>query len=206
MEIAANVRYGVNTLVKEVLEQNYFAHNNIIYQQMEGLAMGAPTSSIFSEAFIQYLEHTQIVNILAKYNVIAYHRYVDDILIVYNSDNINIEHLLSKFNGLHPDMQFTIEMETEIRLNFLDIAVHRMQRKLQFGFYRKPTATDIMIHSQSCHPREHKWSGIAYLINRLRMYPIENELEENNIIEREISSSHGGEYDVQSCLLGYTAV
>jgi hypothetical protein len=23
---------------------------------------------------------------------------------------------------------------------------------------------------------------------------------------REISSSHGGEYDVQSCLLGYTAV
>jgi hypothetical protein len=32
MGIAANVRYGVNTLVKEVLEQNYFAHNNIIYQ------------------------------------------------------------------------------------------------------------------------------------------------------------------------------
>jgi hypothetical protein len=61
MGIAANVRYGVNTLVKEVLEQNYFAHNNIIYQQTEGLAMGAPTYSIFSEAFIQRLEHTQIV-------------------------------------------------------------------------------------------------------------------------------------------------
>jgi hypothetical protein len=27
-----------------------------------------------------------------------------------------------------------------------------------------------------------------------------------NISSREISSSHGGEYDVQSCLLGYTAV
>jgi hypothetical protein len=80
-------------------------------------------------------------------------------------------------------MQFKIEMETENRLNFLDIAIHRMQRKLQFGIYRKPTATDIMIHSQSCHPREHKWSGIAYLINRLRTYPIENKLEEKNIIE-----------------------
>jgi hypothetical protein len=170
-------------LVKEVLEQNYFAHNNIIYQQTEGLAMGAPTSSIFSEAFIQHLEHTQIVNILAKYNVIAYHRYVDDILRVNNSDSTNVEDLLSKFNDLHPDMQFKIEMETENRLNFLDTAIHRMQRKLQFSIYRKPTATDIMIHSQSCHPREHKWSGIAYLINRLRTYPIENKLEEKNIIE-----------------------
>jgi hypothetical protein len=26
------------------------------------------------------------------------------------------------------------------------------------------------------------------------------------LFSREISSSHGGEYDVQSCLLGYTAV
>jgi hypothetical protein len=28
----------------------------------------------------------------------------------------------------------------------------------------------------------------------------------SNIFLFEISSSHGGEYDVQSCLLGYTAV
>jgi hypothetical protein len=149
---------------------------------MEGLSMGAPTTSIFSEALIQHLEHTQIVNILAEYNVIAYHRYVDDILIVNNSDSTNIEDLLSKFNGLHPDMQFKIKMGTENRLNFLDIAIHRMQRKLQFGIW-KPTATDILIHSQSCHPREHKWFGIAYLINRLRAYPIENKLEEKNTIE-----------------------
>jgi hypothetical protein len=27
-----------------------------------------------------------------------------------------------------------------------------------------------------------------------------------DVATREISSSHGGEYDVQSCLLGYTAV
>jgi hypothetical protein len=74
-------------------------------------------------------------------------------------------------------MQFTIETEIENRLNFLDITIHRMQRNLQFGIYRKPTATDIMIHNQSCHPSEQKWSGIAYLIN------IGNKLEEKNIIE-----------------------
>jgi hypothetical protein len=30
--------------------------------------------------------------------------------------------------------------------------------------------------------------------------------ESVNFFQFEISSSHGGEYDVQSCLLGYTAV
>jgi hypothetical protein len=183
MGIMASDRHGINILVKAVLEQNYFAHNHIIYQQMEGLAMGAPTSSIFSEVFVQYLEHTQIAGILTKYNFIAYHRYVDDILIIYNNDNTNIEHLLSEFNGLHIDMQFTIDTGIENKLNVLDVTIHRMQRNLQFGIYRKPTVTYIMIHNQLCHPSEHKWSGIAYLINRLRTYSIENKLEEKNIIE-----------------------
>jgi hypothetical protein len=64
-----------------------------------------------------------------------------------------------------------------------------MQRNFQFGIYRKPTATDIMIHNQSCHISEHKWSGIAYLINRLRTYPIENKLEEQNIIQHLLFSN-----------------
>jgi hypothetical protein len=31
---------------------------------------------------------------------------------------------------------------------------------------------DIMIHSNSCHPIEHKFAGINYLINRIATYPI----------------------------------
>jgi hypothetical protein len=52
------------------------------------------------------------------------------------------------------------------------MSINRTQVHLQFGIYRKPTATDIMIHNKSCHPREHKWSGIEYLINRLIKCPI----------------------------------
>jgi hypothetical protein len=96
MGFATNTKFGINALVKEILEQNFFTHNNITYQQTKGLAMGSPTSSIFSEVFIQYLEHTQIVNIIAKYNDVVYHRYVDDIFIVYNNASINIDDLLTK--------------------------------------------------------------------------------------------------------------
>jgi hypothetical protein len=49
------------------------------YKQYNGLAMGAPTSAILSETFMQCLEHTVIVDILKKYQIIDYYRYVHDV-------------------------------------------------------------------------------------------------------------------------------
>jgi hypothetical protein len=98
--------------------------------------MGAPTSSIFSEVFIQHLESLISVYALTEHNIITYNRYVDDILIVYNRDTTNNEHLLSEFNDLHPSIHFTIETETDNKLNFLDVSIHRTQSELQFGIYR----------------------------------------------------------------------
>jgi hypothetical protein len=43
--------------------------------------MGAPTSSLFSEIYLQHLETTLIVDILLQYHIVGYFRYVDDILI-----------------------------------------------------------------------------------------------------------------------------
>jgi hypothetical protein len=42
----------------------------------------------------------------------------------------------------------------------------------EFAIYRKPTQTDIIIPNSSCHPHEHKRSGINYLLTRLYTYPI----------------------------------
>jgi hypothetical protein len=72
-------------LVNIVLEQNYLEYNNQFSKSNEGLPMGAPTSAILAETFIQYLEHTTIWKVL-QHRILDYYRYVDDILIVYNSD------------------------------------------------------------------------------------------------------------------------
>jgi hypothetical protein len=42
-------------LSRVLLKQNYFQFHDTIYKQKEGLAMGAPTSSIFSEIYLQYI-------------------------------------------------------------------------------------------------------------------------------------------------------
>jgi hypothetical protein len=85
--------------------------------------MGAPTSAVLAEAFIQHLKHTRIVDILKKSQIIDYHRYVDDILIIYNTRTTNINNILEAFNKMHPKFKFTIEKEINNKINFQDIFI-----------------------------------------------------------------------------------
>jgi hypothetical protein len=55
--------------------------------------MGALTSNILAETFI-HLEHTVISNILNKNQIINYYRYVNNILITYDAQKMNIQHTL----------------------------------------------------------------------------------------------------------------
>jgi hypothetical protein len=52
-------------LLELIMEHNYeyIQHNDQYYKQIE-LAMGAATSAILAETYIQFLEHTAIANIL----------------------------------------------------------------------------------------------------------------------------------------------
>jgi hypothetical protein len=51
-------------ITRAIVEQNYFRFHDTIYIQNEGLAMGAPTSSVFSEIYLQNLENTKITTLL----------------------------------------------------------------------------------------------------------------------------------------------
>jgi hypothetical protein len=73
--------------------------------------MGAPTSAILSEIYLQYIEHTSMYNILTQNNIHGYFRYVDDILLVYDVELINIHNVLKEFNTISPKLKFTIEEE-----------------------------------------------------------------------------------------------
>jgi hypothetical protein len=71
-------------ILSMILKQNYLQFNNQFFKQNEGLTMGAPTSEILAETFIQHLEHTIINKTLNKHQIIDYYQYVDDILIRHN--------------------------------------------------------------------------------------------------------------------------
>jgi hypothetical protein len=52
--------------------------------------MGAPTSSVFPEIYLQYLENNKIFDILVKHHIIGYFWYIDNTLLVYINNVMNI--------------------------------------------------------------------------------------------------------------------
>jgi hypothetical protein len=89
-EIEEKTKAEIIHILKNISDQNYFQFDLEYYKQNDGLAMGAPTSAILAEVYIQNMEHTQIYHILKTQKIIAYFRYIDDILIIYDNKNTNI--------------------------------------------------------------------------------------------------------------------
>ena len=181
-----NVIEDIIKLTTTITDRNYFQFMNENYIQTEGLAMGTPTSAILSEIYLQFLENNVIYNILKTHKITGYFRYVDDILIIYNNMESNIYEVLNDFNQIAPKLKFTIEEETERKLNFLDITIQREQHHIATSVYRKPTTTDTIIPSDSCHPIEQKMAAIRYLCNRMHSYRLNttNIQKEKEIIQQ----------------------
>jgi hypothetical protein len=63
------LKQEIMKILQILIEQNYFRFHDAIYTENEGLAMGAPTSSVFSETYLQYIENTEICDVLLKHQV-----------------------------------------------------------------------------------------------------------------------------------------
>jgi hypothetical protein len=98
--------------------------------------------------------------------VAGYFRYVDNILILYNTDKTNILDVLNTFNNTMPTMYVTIEDEVENKINFLDIRISKENKNISFEIYRNTTTTNTTIPNGSCHYLEQKVAAIRYMKNR----------------------------------------
>jgi hypothetical protein len=59
------------------------------------------------------MEHKYMYPILRTGEIVAYYRYVDDILIIYDQHKTNIEQTLEEFNNIQPAIKFTTEKEKQ---------------------------------------------------------------------------------------------
>jgi hypothetical protein len=127
--------------------------------------MGAPSSGLIAEIFLQHIEHSQLTCLTHKHKIIDYNRYMDDILLIFDSNHSNIQKILD-FNSLHPKLQFMAETEKDHTLNFPDISVRRTPTNMRTAIFRKPTFTDTIIPFTSNHPTHHKYATVKFLYNR----------------------------------------
>jgi hypothetical protein len=65
------------------------------------VAMGSPFSSTMAEIFIQHLEESFIKHLLDSKSITFYARYVDDILIIYDSSHTNPNEITQYANTIY---------------------------------------------------------------------------------------------------------
>ena len=116
--------------------------------------MGASTSGIIAEFFLQNLENSHLTHLFNKHKIMGYFRYVDDILIIYDSRHTNINNIQNDYNTIHPNIKFTTETEANNKINYLHITIHKTPTNWMTSVYRKPTSTDTIIPYSSNHPTQ----------------------------------------------------
>lgn len=62
-EIHDEIIKEIKLLTELITKQNYFELNSKFYLQSQGLSMGAPSSTLLLEIYLQYLEHNQILDL-----------------------------------------------------------------------------------------------------------------------------------------------
>lgn len=168
------INTDIVNLLKTCLRQNYFQFNNTFYNSKEGLIMGSPLSPLLAEIFMNAIElkiHKHSNNI----NYIYWYRYVDDIITCYTGTERQLNKSLEFLNSLHPNITFTMEVESNSAINFLDLTISRKANKHEFSIFHKPSHTDITIHNTSFHPQQHKLAAFHSMVHRLLHIPLSDE-------------------------------
>ena len=141
------------------MSNNFFQFDNEFYCQDYGLAMGSSISPVFSDMVMIDLE----LECIAKLDFIPlfFLRYVDDVITCIPNDKL--DQMLHIFNSYNDRIQFTVEIEKNNRISFLDLFLIKAENSIITNWYKKPTFSERFLNFNSSHPKTHK-IGIIYSI------------------------------------------
>ncbi|MDA8031702.1 MAG: reverse transcriptase domain-containing protein, partial [Alphaproteobacteria bacterium] len=154
----------VCSLTELCLKSTYFMYGDQFFEQSEGTAMGSPLSPVVAGLFMEDFEQTALVT--ADREPKLWLRYVDDTFIIWPHGRTQLVAFLNHLNNLCEKIQFTMEVEEENQLPFLDVLVRRNGDSLSTSVYRKKTHTDRYVHFRSHHHPQVKTSVVSCLKSR----------------------------------------
>ena len=142
--------------------------------------MGNSLAPILADLWMQKIEEK--LNRFSTNKPLVWLRYVDDVFCVFTIPKEKILEFHTRINRWHPNLQFTVEFESNNSIAFLDVLVTQEQEKLTTSLYRKPTHTGLYLLWDSSQNRRYKIGLIKTLV--IRIYRICSSKE---IINKELS-------------------
>lgn len=163
-------------IVEFIFKNTYFVFNGKFYSQIFGTPMGSPLSPILATIILDHLLDTILPTI--KFHIPFFYKFVDDLICAIPADKKTF--VLDTFNGFNANLRFTMEIESDNSLPFLDTRVIRDgDNKIILDWYQKPSASGRFINFHSQHTYSQKLNTVKELKNRVCYISDESLIKKN---------------------------
>ena len=129
------------------------------YVQKDGLAMGSPPAPLLANIWLANREKD------IKDDAKLFERYMDDIKRSIQENKI--ENKLEQINKIHKNLKFTMEVEQDGVIAFLDMLLKRIGLFLSSTWYCKPTDTGLVMNFHAMSPKRYKRSVVSGFVHRI---------------------------------------
>jgi hypothetical protein len=148
-----------------ILSNCFFSFDNRIYKQIFGSPMGSPVSPVLANLVMEHVESSVLERL--DFRPPFFFRYVDDIITAVPKSKVNS--VLENFNSFHERIQFTLEMETDNSISFLDLKIHRRNDgTLITDWYHKATWSGRYMDFNSWLPSSYKRNTVTLLTDKIQ--------------------------------------
>jgi hypothetical protein len=168
---------GTANLIELCLKSTFFSFQGDVYEQTCGVAMGSPLSPIIANLFMEDLENNALNS--SPFKPKYWNRFVDDTFVIWPHGWDKLDEFVTHLNKQSDHIKFTIEVENNNSLPFLDVRVtKRPDGSLSHQVYRKKTHIEQYLHADSHHHPSQKLGVLNTLATRAFRISDDEHLEE----------------------------
>ena len=140
-----------------------FSFNGNLYKQTDGVSMGSPLGPTLANLFMCHLENNFVNSFHSK--PLLYCRYIDDVMCIFK-DIDTCNSFFNFINTQHSSIKFTMQLESNNCLPFLDVNVKVINNKFVTSVHTKQTNTNLLLNYSAFCPNSYKIGLIKCFLHR----------------------------------------
>ena len=155
-----------------VLTNNYFSFGDVVYQQINGTAMGTPLAVVFACFVVDFIEREVLTETMIT--PLLFRRYIDDFFIVTKSVS-DATRFMEAFNRHTPSIRCPEPCISSSEGIMLDLKIFKdfdfsRTKRFSTSIYQKPQNKYLYLPPSSFHSRHVYPATVRAEIHRYRMH------------------------------------